>query len=192
MGLETGFGVVFADPNLGLMVDATVNLLVAHQDSRYEEWGFTGSVRFDPGLSGPRARRSGTPARSRSASRRCSRGRRPTAGRGRRGDAGAGGVVERGQPGVGGRPDGSHRGLSAFHKCNLGYPCNRSCPTPWLSTGGSPEAAPSSAGTHAPAAALAGLSEVGGWRCGPGSAPLSWSTASLPTRKPLAPAGTGS
>ena len=52
MGLETGFGVVFADPNLGLMVDAMLNLLVAHQDSRYEEWGFTGSVRFDPGLSG--------------------------------------------------------------------------------------------------------------------------------------------
>ena len=51
-GLETGFGVVFADPNLGLMVDAMLNLLVAHQDSRYEEWGFTGSVRFDPGLSG--------------------------------------------------------------------------------------------------------------------------------------------
>ncbi len=51
-GLETGFGVVFADPNLGLMVDAMLNLLVAHQDSRYEEWGFTGSVRFDTGLSG--------------------------------------------------------------------------------------------------------------------------------------------
>ena len=51
-GLETGFGVVYADPNLGLMVDATLNLLVAHQDSRYEEWGFTGSVRFDPGLAG--------------------------------------------------------------------------------------------------------------------------------------------
>ena len=52
MGLDTGFGVVYADPNLGLMVDATLNLLVAHQDSRYEEWGFTGSVRFDPGLAG--------------------------------------------------------------------------------------------------------------------------------------------
>ena len=52
MGLETGFGVVYADPNLGLMVDAMLNLLVAHQDSRYEEWGFTGSVRFDPGLAG--------------------------------------------------------------------------------------------------------------------------------------------
>ena len=50
------------------------------------------------------------------------------------------------------------------HCTSLGYPCNRSCPPPWLSTGGSPEAAPSSAGTHAPAAALAGLSEVDGWR----------------------------
>ena len=48
-GLETGFGVVCADPNLGLMVDAALSLLVAHQDSRYREWGFTGSVRFDPG-----------------------------------------------------------------------------------------------------------------------------------------------
>ena len=45
----------------------------------------------------------------------------------------------------------------------LGYPCNRSCSTPWLSTGGSPDAAPSSAGTDAPAAALAGLSEVDGF-----------------------------
>ena len=49
---ETGFGVVCADPTLGLMVDATINLLVAHQDSRYEEWDFTGSVRFEPGLAG--------------------------------------------------------------------------------------------------------------------------------------------
>jgi hypothetical protein len=38
--------------NLGLMVDATLNLLVAHQDSRYREWGFSGSVRFDPGMAG--------------------------------------------------------------------------------------------------------------------------------------------
>ena len=52
LGLETGFGVVYSDPNLGLMVDATLNLLVAHQDSRYDEWGFSGSVRFDPGMAG--------------------------------------------------------------------------------------------------------------------------------------------
>ncbi len=32
-----------------------LSLLVAQQDSRYEEWGFTGSVRFDPGLAGARA-----------------------------------------------------------------------------------------------------------------------------------------
>ena len=51
-GLDTGFGVVYADPSLGLMVDSTLSLLVAHQDSRYEEWSFTGSVRFDPGLAG--------------------------------------------------------------------------------------------------------------------------------------------
>ena len=51
-GLETGFGVVYADPSLGLMVDAALVLLVAHQDSRYEEWGVTGSVLFDPGASG--------------------------------------------------------------------------------------------------------------------------------------------
>ena len=29
-GLETGFGVVYADPNLGLIVDAALSLLVAH------------------------------------------------------------------------------------------------------------------------------------------------------------------
>ena len=52
LGLETGFGIVYAEPRLSLMVDATLNLLVAHQDSRYKEWGFTGSVRFDPGLAG--------------------------------------------------------------------------------------------------------------------------------------------
>jgi len=34
------------------LLAAARSLLMAHQDSRYEEWGFTGSVRFDPGLSG--------------------------------------------------------------------------------------------------------------------------------------------
>ena len=45
-----------------------------------------------------------------------------------------------------------------------GYPFNRSCPTPLLPRGGSLEAAPGSADAHAPAAALAGLSEVDSWR----------------------------
>ena len=34
------------------MVDATFSMLVAHQDARYDEWGFSGTVRFDPGTGG--------------------------------------------------------------------------------------------------------------------------------------------
>ena len=34
------------------MVDATLSMLVAHQNSRYDEWGFSGSLRFDPGMAG--------------------------------------------------------------------------------------------------------------------------------------------
>ena len=45
---------------------------------------------------------------------------------------------------------------------DLGYPFNRSIPTP-ISTGGSPVAAPSSAGAHARVAVLAGLSGGDGW-----------------------------
>ena len=45
---------------------------------------------------------------------------------------------------------------------DLGYPFNRSIPTP-ISTGGSPVAAPSSAGAHARVAVLAGLSGADGW-----------------------------
>ena len=52
LGLETGFGLVFSHPGLGLMVAATLSMLVVHQNSRYDEWGFSGSVRFDPGLAG--------------------------------------------------------------------------------------------------------------------------------------------
>ena len=37
LGLETGFGVTYSDPKLGLMVDATLSMLAAHQDSRYDE-----------------------------------------------------------------------------------------------------------------------------------------------------------
>ena len=45
---------------------------------------------------------------------------------------------------------------------HLGYPFNRSIPTP-ISTGGWPVAAPSSAGAHARVAVSAGLSGAGGW-----------------------------
>ena len=34
------------------MVNATLTMLVTHQNSRYDEWGFSGSVRFDPGIAG--------------------------------------------------------------------------------------------------------------------------------------------
>ena len=34
------------------MVDATLSMLVTHQNSRYDEWGFSGSLRFDPGMAG--------------------------------------------------------------------------------------------------------------------------------------------
>ncbi len=50
--LETGFGIVYSGPKLGMLIDATLNLLVAHRDSRYDEWGFSGSVRFDPAWRG--------------------------------------------------------------------------------------------------------------------------------------------
>ena len=52
LGPETGLGIVYADPAFGLMVDATLHLLVAHQDSRYDECGFSGAVRFAPGAAG--------------------------------------------------------------------------------------------------------------------------------------------
>ena len=52
LGLETGLGIVYADPAFGLMVDATLHLLMAHQDSRYDEWGFSGALRFAPGAAG--------------------------------------------------------------------------------------------------------------------------------------------
>ena len=44
------------------MVDATLSMLVAHQDSRYDEWGFSGPVRFDPGTAGRRLSLNLTPS----------------------------------------------------------------------------------------------------------------------------------
>lgn len=51
----------------------------------------------------------------------------------------------------------------SVHYPALGYPFNRSIPTPF-SMGGSLVAAPSSAGAHARVAVLAGLSAADGWR----------------------------
>ena len=52
MGVEAGFGLAYADPARGLTVEGRVRGLLAHADSAYEEWGASGSVRLDPGVSG--------------------------------------------------------------------------------------------------------------------------------------------
>ena len=55
---ETGFGVElggrvhYADPSLGLTLDAAVRGLLAHEDNDYDEWGASGSLRLAPGAAG--------------------------------------------------------------------------------------------------------------------------------------------
>ena len=51
-GLELGGRVQYADPALGLTIDATVRGLLAHEDSDYQEWGASGTVRINPGATG--------------------------------------------------------------------------------------------------------------------------------------------
>ena len=51
-GLELGGRVQYADPTLGLTLEAAVRGLLAHEDSDYEEWGASGSLRIDPGADG--------------------------------------------------------------------------------------------------------------------------------------------
>ncbi len=51
-GLELGGRVQYADPALGLTIDAAVRGLLAHEDRDYEEWGASGTVRIDPGAGG--------------------------------------------------------------------------------------------------------------------------------------------
>ena len=51
-GLELGGRVQYADPALGLTIDATVRGLLAHEDSDYQEWGASGTVRIAPGATG--------------------------------------------------------------------------------------------------------------------------------------------
>ena len=51
-GLELGGRVQYADPALGLTIDATVRGLLAHEDSDYQEWGASGTVRVAPGAGG--------------------------------------------------------------------------------------------------------------------------------------------
>ena len=51
-GLELGGRVQYVDPALGLTIDAAVRGLLAHEDSDYQEWGASGSLRLDPGAMG--------------------------------------------------------------------------------------------------------------------------------------------
>ena len=51
-GLELGGRVQYADPALGLTIEAAVRGLLAHEDSDYEEWGASGTVRVAPGAGG--------------------------------------------------------------------------------------------------------------------------------------------
>ena len=49
-GFEAGAGMRYAAE--GIAIEGNVRKLVTHEDSGYEEWGASGSVRIDPGASG--------------------------------------------------------------------------------------------------------------------------------------------
>ena len=51
-GLELGGRVQYADPRLGLTIEGAVRGLLAHEDSDYQEWGASGSLRIAPGAGG--------------------------------------------------------------------------------------------------------------------------------------------
>ena len=51
-GLELGGRVQYADPTLGLTLEAAVRGLLAHEDRDYQEWGASGALRIDPGADG--------------------------------------------------------------------------------------------------------------------------------------------
>ena len=51
-GLELGGRVQYADPTLGLTIEGAVRGLLAHEDSDYQEWGASGSLRIAPGMNG--------------------------------------------------------------------------------------------------------------------------------------------
>ncbi len=51
-GVEAGFGLQYSDPAQGLTVEGRVRGLLAHSDGAYQEWGASGLLRIDPGISG--------------------------------------------------------------------------------------------------------------------------------------------
>lgn len=52
IGVELGGRISLSDPTTGLGVEARVRAMVAHEDSAYQEWEASGSVRLDPGSRG--------------------------------------------------------------------------------------------------------------------------------------------
>ena len=51
-GVDLGGSLRYADPALGVTVDASGRYLVAHEDDAYREWGASASIRIDPGTAG--------------------------------------------------------------------------------------------------------------------------------------------
>ena len=51
-GVEAGFAVRYAYPARGLTVEGRMRGLLVHSDSAYRDWGASGSIRLDPGVSG--------------------------------------------------------------------------------------------------------------------------------------------
>ena len=51
-GVDLGGTLRYADNRLGLSVDASGRLLVAHEDENYREWGASLAIRLDPGTAG--------------------------------------------------------------------------------------------------------------------------------------------
>ncbi len=51
-GVELGGRVSWTGADSGLSMEASLRALVAHEDSGYEEWGASGSIRLDPGVAG--------------------------------------------------------------------------------------------------------------------------------------------
>ena len=80
-GVEVAAGLRYVDLAQGLTVEGTVRGLLTHSDEGYEEWGASGSVRLDPGVSGRACRfRSGRcGVRHRAAWISCGRRARPQA-----------------------------------------------------------------------------------------------------------------
>ncbi len=52
LGMEAGGGLAFVDPSRGLTIRVHGRTLLTHEQNGYEEWGFGGSIDFNPGGEG--------------------------------------------------------------------------------------------------------------------------------------------